>query len=508
MPITIKSTGMKYKNPDTGVYQGVDMLEEATIRDVIVDVYSPTSSYSVGKHCLYNGELYCCTTAIPEGGEAWNLAHWEKTKVTDELEDIKGAVDSIGSDDVANESNVSGTTVSDALDTLDGVISSLGSDDVANESNVSGTTVSDALDTLDGAITSGTLLDGMPQTEMQILANSNLNNYTTAGTYWVMSDGDAATIANMPRVASGTLYVVNRSRGNYKTQIYYPTTSINLCYSRNYNNGSWTDWDYRALISEVERDVTFVTTNVFDKCAKENTTSNGVSFSWRGDGAVILNGTSTAEGYNSVYFSTQSFPCGLEAGGTYRAAMFSTNSHCYVTLLAYVNSAWQQIVNTNGYSFSTFTIPSNATGAWIRVTVESGYSFSAVVGRPVIYSAQAAIDWNLMGVGGRWIPSGSNLNDITIPGTYCVPSDAVAQSITNIPRGASGTLYVLNRGDGISYQMQIYIPSSNYQILYTRIKTNGSWGGWTVRGEMIVHTGTVTTSGIIRGTEFSHFRDL
>ena len=152
MPITIKSTGMKYKNPDTGVYQGVDMLEEATIRDVIVDVYSPTSSYSVGKHCLYNGELYCCTTAIPDGGEAWNLAHWEKTKVTDELEDIKGAVDSIGSDDVANESNVTGTTVSDALDTLDEEISGLGSDDVANDSNVSGTTVSDALDTLDGAI--------------------------------------------------------------------------------------------------------------------------------------------------------------------------------------------------------------------------------------------------------------------------------------------------------------------------------------------------------------------
>ena len=159
MPITIKSTGMKYKNPDTGVYQGVDMLEEATIRDVIVDAYSPTLPYAVGEYCLYNGELYCCTTAIPSGGEAWNLAHWDKTNVTDELESIKGTVDSIGSDDVANESNVSGTTVSDALDTLDGVIDSLGSDDIANESNVTGTTVSDALDTLDGAITHDTMHD-------------------------------------------------------------------------------------------------------------------------------------------------------------------------------------------------------------------------------------------------------------------------------------------------------------------------------------------------------------
>ena len=124
MPITIKSTGMKYKNPDTGVYQGVDMLEEATIRDVIVDVYSPTLPYAVGEYCLYNGELYCCTTAIPSGGETWNSAHWDKTNVTDELEDIKGAVIDLGSDDVANESNVTGATVSDALDNLSGAINS------------------------------------------------------------------------------------------------------------------------------------------------------------------------------------------------------------------------------------------------------------------------------------------------------------------------------------------------------------------------------------------------
>lgn len=143
MPITIKSTGMKYKNPDTGVYQGVDMLEEATIRDVIVDVYSPTLPYAVGKYCLYNGELYCCTTAIPSGGETWNLAHWDKTNVTDELEDIKGAVDSIGSDDVANESNVTGATVSDALDNLNGALK-----DVLNDTKTSITTDPASLDAI------------------------------------------------------------------------------------------------------------------------------------------------------------------------------------------------------------------------------------------------------------------------------------------------------------------------------------------------------------------------
>ena len=354
------------------------------------------------------------------------------------------------------------------------------------------------LQTLNTAITNGTLFDGMPQIGKKIPANSNLNDYTTAGTYWVQSDGDAATIANMPRTASGTLYVINRARGGYKTQTYYPTTSVNLCYSRNYNDGSWTDWDYRALISEVERDISSVTTNVFDRCAKEDTTSSNVSFSWRNDGIVILNGTSTAEGYNTVYSSHQSFPCGMEAGGTYRAAMYTTNPHCYLTVFASVNNAYQQLVKLNSYSFSTFMIPSNATGAMIRVTVESGYSFSNVYARPVIYSEKATTSWNLMGYGSEIIGSGSNLNNISTPGTYLISSDAVAQTISNIPRGASGTLYVINRGDSSSYQMQIYIPSTSYQIIYTRFKSSNSWGSWSVRGEMFVVTGTQTTS--VNGT--------
>ena len=115
---------MKYKNPDTGQYEGVDMIEEKAVRDIVADDYSPTSPYAVDAYCLYNGDYYRCTTAI-QSGEAWNASHWTPTQVSDELVSIQGAVDSIGTSEVANESNVSGATASAALNTLSGAINAI-----------------------------------------------------------------------------------------------------------------------------------------------------------------------------------------------------------------------------------------------------------------------------------------------------------------------------------------------------------------------------------------------
>ena len=123
MPITVTTSAMKYKNPDTGIYQGVNMLEEATIRDTVTAPYDPTSSYSVGEHCLNNGYMYICNTAIPAGGEAWNSNHWDQRTVAGELEDLQGAINGLGSDDIDNDSTVTGTSVSDALETLDTTLS-------------------------------------------------------------------------------------------------------------------------------------------------------------------------------------------------------------------------------------------------------------------------------------------------------------------------------------------------------------------------------------------------
>ena len=43
--------------------------------DVVADEYSTSSTYAVGDYCLYDGDLYRCTTAISTA-EAWTAAHW------------------------------------------------------------------------------------------------------------------------------------------------------------------------------------------------------------------------------------------------------------------------------------------------------------------------------------------------------------------------------------------------------------------------------------------------
>ena len=207
---------------------------------------------------------------------------------------------------------------------------------------------------LSGAITNGTLLDGAPS--RVIPEYSDLNNYTTPGTYYIMSDADAVTIAHAPRSASGTLYVIARASGTgstYKTQIYLPTTS-------------------RPVL-----------------CIR---TGGGSTIVWE---------------------------------------------------------QWQDIWLTDSF----------------------------ISGQP------------------QWIiGSNSDLNDITDPGSYYISSDAAATTIANMPRSASGSLHVISRGDSNYYAVQIYIPTTSYPITYYRLKSGTSWTSWSVLGEIIVDTGTVTTS--------------
>ena len=42
--------------------------------------YDATSTYQVGEYCLYQNDVYRCTTAITTA-EAWNSAHWTQCAV-------------------------------------------------------------------------------------------------------------------------------------------------------------------------------------------------------------------------------------------------------------------------------------------------------------------------------------------------------------------------------------------------------------------------------------------
>ena len=61
---------------------GYGITDAATMASITPE-YSTSSSYSVGAFVYHDGSIYQCKTAVPEGGEAWNAAHWELRKLDD-----------------------------------------------------------------------------------------------------------------------------------------------------------------------------------------------------------------------------------------------------------------------------------------------------------------------------------------------------------------------------------------------------------------------------------------
>lgn len=99
--------------------------------------YSTSSTYAVGDYCLYDGDLYRCTTAITTA-EAWTAAHWTMATVGGELTDLKGdiavkvaAKDRTGTLTTSGWSNKSQTIAVVGLDPEDTAIVSIDSSDAS-----------------------------------------------------------------------------------------------------------------------------------------------------------------------------------------------------------------------------------------------------------------------------------------------------------------------------------------------------------------------------------------
>ena len=60
----------------------------------LASAYSTSSTYGVGDYCIYNSQLYRCTTAITTA-EAWTAAHWTAAVLGDDIGDLKSAVDEL-----------------------------------------------------------------------------------------------------------------------------------------------------------------------------------------------------------------------------------------------------------------------------------------------------------------------------------------------------------------------------------------------------------------------------
>lgn len=82
---------------------------------LISDSYA-VQNYNLSDIVFYNGKLHRANQNIT--AEAWNPAHWDEILLGDTVANLVRAVAGMNSDDVFNESNVSGTYVTDALNAL------------------------------------------------------------------------------------------------------------------------------------------------------------------------------------------------------------------------------------------------------------------------------------------------------------------------------------------------------------------------------------------------------
>ena len=76
------------------------------------------------------------------------------------------------------------------------------------------------------------------------------------------------------------------------------------------------------------------------------------------------------------------------------------------------------------------------------------------------------------------IPANADFNDYSAAGVYRVASDAIGQTIQNIPYYASGKLIVIARTTSTTYTMQIWIPSTSAQRMFVRNYNAGSFSAW------------------------------
>lgn len=131
--------------------------EDATILTMVANAlialsYTPDNTYDSGDIAYRDttNRLYICMFDGTTG--VWDDTKWDEFRIGEALTWLLTNPNATNSDNVSNDSTVTGDSVTDALDTLAGLINGLTASNISNDSNVTGATVKDALNNLNGAI--------------------------------------------------------------------------------------------------------------------------------------------------------------------------------------------------------------------------------------------------------------------------------------------------------------------------------------------------------------------
>ena len=194
-------------------WQAGEMAQLEVITNAIISLtYNPNQAYNLSDIVFHDGHLYRCNTTIAAPGETWDPSHWDQVLLGNTVSNLVRAVAGMSSDDVFNDSNVSGTHVTDALNTLETALSGLGSNDVDNDSNVSGTTLTAALNSLVEDVKYNSITHDIQQkkngtyTDIMLVEDTPSNNsdrLASSKAAYDLSLFDALLTANFATVETG-----------------------------------------------------------------------------------------------------------------------------------------------------------------------------------------------------------------------------------------------------------------------------------------------------------------
>lgn len=330
-----------------------------------------------------------------------------------------------------------------------------------------------------------------------IPANSDLNNYTVAGTYRIGGDTIASSLSNCPTTIGGKLLVLYQSYQSnliIAIQIYIETTA-NKIYKRRYNSAvtpNWNDWTSIASIDDISPStvgngyavatisgsaitatidgfqlragviVVLLLPSSITVNSTLNISNTGAKSIYMRNDSVISNGTYLPFGINTFMYD-----------GTYYRHLGSNRSP-YVDQLNYVADTSGSIILGFGYGSNLVQIKNNLGLNKLRWNY---YKNSAWRGDVNIADYDDIVHQTL----GRDILDNADFNDYTTNGIYRVGTNARAQTISNIADEHAGKLIVMRVG-GDGYLAQFYITykadSHSTNGIYWRTRENSTWTQW------------------------------
>ena len=340
--------------------------------------------------------------------------------------------------------------------------------------------------------------------------NADLNDYITAGSYYISDNGKAATIANMPmgKAWSGKLWVLDTDSSNRVVQMYITNWQgtghkVHVCVRCIDDDGTAQPWCELAPSDTVPNGgyaVATISGSAVTASIDNFSLVNGVMIMIRVENALPVNATLNISntGAKPIWYyhnNTVRVSDGLRMGGVhYITLMYDSVNDVYhvvsfdisssVTGQNYVADTSGYVVNNSFFDNNGFLLKHNiANGALMYNYYKNGNWRGD---RRLIEEDQSLIYTGIR------IPANSNFNDYGSIGIYYVANQADADTMTNIPDKRSGKLIVMALTDTSSWNMQIYVTNNADSIYRRRQANTGNWQPWTRvanDSELITHYG-------------------